>query len=288
MSAPSDPAGPDDPARPGARPDLSEILALATELATGAASVLVTGLDRTNRSLETKTSATDLVTDMDRASERRIVDGILARRPDDSILGEEGSDRLGTSGLRWLIDPIDGTTNYVYGHPGFSVSIAASWTDPETGVDEVVVGVVADPLHHEVFRAVRGQGATRNGEPIRCSGASALGEALVATGFSYEAPRRSRQAVVLTHLLPAVRDIRRMGAASVDLCSVACGRVDAYYEKGLKPWDFAAGALVAHEAGARVGDLDGGLPSEAFTLASAPALFAPLADLLGRFGAADA
>jgi myo-inositol-1(or 4)-monophosphatase len=288
MSAASDPAGPDRPSDAGAVPDLAGILALATELATDAAAVLVTGLDRTTRSLETKTSTTDLVTDMDRASEQLIVDGILARRPDDSILGEEGSDREGTSGLRWIIDPIDGTTNYVYGHPGFAVSIAAAWTDPATGTEEVVVGVVADPLHHEVFGAVRGRGATRNGRAIGCTDATDLGQALVATGFSYEAPRRARQAAVLTHVLPAVRDIRRMGAASVDLCSVACGRIDAYYEKGLKPWDHAAGALVASEAGALVGDLDGGAPSVSFTLAANPALFAPLAELLRTAGAADA
>jgi len=190
--------------------------------------------------------------------------------------------------VRWIIDPIDGTTNYVYGHPGFAVSIAADWTDPATGRPEPLVGVVADPLHAEVFTAVAGGGAFRNGEPIRCSATTELRQALVATGFSYEADRRARQAGVLAHLLPAVRDIRRMGAASVDLCSVACGRVDAYYERGLKAWDFAAGALVAVEAGAIVADLDGGGPSEAFTLAATPAIHRPLAELLAGAGAADA
>ena len=269
-------------------PDLTELVDLATDLATAAAALLVDGLARTRHSVETKTSTTDLVTDMDRLSERTIVDGILAVRPDDGVLGEEGADRAGTSGVRWIIDPIDGTTNYVYGHPGFAVSIAAERTDPITGVVEVVVGVVADPLHGEVFTAIAGGGAFRDGEPITCSTAGDLGQALVATGFSYEADRRARQAAVLTHLLPAVRDIRRMGAASVDLCSVACGRVDAYYEKGLKPWDVAAGALVAREAGALVTDLDRGAPSEAFTLAAAPDVHAPLAELLRRAGAAEA
>jgi myo-inositol-1(or 4)-monophosphatase len=229
-----------------------------------------------------------MVTDMDRASERTIVEGILAARPDDAVVGEEGADRAGTTGIRWIIDPIDGTTNYVYGHPGFAVSIAAERTDPATGTAEVIVGVVADPLHREVFTAIAGGGAFRNGDPISCSTTVELGRALVATGFSYESKRRSRQATVLTHLLPAVRDIRRMGAASVDLCSVACGRVDAYYERGLKPWDFAAGALVAREAGALVADLDGGSASEAFTLAATPALHVPLAELLRAAGAAEA
>jgi len=269
-------------------PDPTELVDLAAEVATTAATLLVDSLALTRTSIETKTSLTDLVTDMDRASERTIVEGILARRPADAVLGEEGADRAGTTGVRWIIDPIDGTTNYVYGHPGFAVSIAAEWTDPGTGVAEVVAGVVADPLHREVFTAITGRGAFRNGEPIGCSATAELRHALVATGFSYEADRRSRQAAVLTHLLPAVRDIRRMGAASVDLCSVACGRVDAYYERGLKPWDFAAGALIAREAGATVVDLDGGAPSEAFTLACTPLVTAPLAALLATAGAADA
>jgi myo-inositol-1(or 4)-monophosphatase len=269
-------------------PDPSELVDLATDLATTAAALLVEGLARARHSVETKSSTTDLVTDMDRASEQIIVDGLAAHRPHDGVLGEEGSDRAGTSGVRWIIDPIDGTTNYVYGHPGFAVSIAPAWTDPASGRTEVLAGAVADPLHDEVFTATAGGGAFRDGEPIRCSAATDLGQVLVATGFSYEADRRARQAAVLATLLPAVRDIRRMGAASVDLCSVACGRVDAYYERGLQPWDFAAGALVAREAGALVTDLDGGEPSTAFTLAAAPAVHPSLADLLRRSGAADA
>jgi myo-inositol-1(or 4)-monophosphatase len=219
---------------------------------------------------------------MDRAAERLIVGQLLHERPDDGIEGEEGHRRRGSSGVTWVIDPIDGTTNYVYGFPGFAVSIAARIGD------QAAAGVVVDPLHGDVFSAVRGAGATRNGEPIVASEAKELPAALVATGFSYEPPRRARQAKVLTRVLPAVRDIRRMGAASVDLCWVACGRVDAYYEKGLKPWDHAAGALVAVEAGATVGDLAGGPPSGDFVLASAPALFMPLRALLTEAGAQDA
>ena len=146
-------------------------------------------------------------------------------------------------------------------------------------------GVVVDPLHDDVFSATKGGGAQRNGQSIQVSAQTELGHTLVATGFSYEADRRRRQAEVLVHLLPAVRDIRRMGAAAVDLCWVACGRVDAFYEKGLAPWDFAAGALIAAEAGARVGDLTGGSASTEFTLAAAPAVFGPLEALLSSAGA---
>jgi len=262
--------------------DRDDLLRLATRLAEDAAALLLDGLERTRTSVTTKSSSTDLVTEMDRAAERLIGDALRTERPDDAVVGEEGTDRAGTSGVRWLVDPIDGTTNYTYGHPGFAVSIAAE-------VDGVpTVGVVADPLHRDVFTAVRGAGARRNGRPISVTAVDDLAQALVATGFSYESARRERQAAVLAQVLPRVRDIRRMGAAAVDLCSVACGRVDAFYEKGLQPWDHAAGALIAAEAGALVGDLAGGPASGAFCLAAAPDVFAPLRDLLRRAGADDA
>ena len=172
------------------------------------------------------------------------------------------------------VDPIDGTTNYLYGHAGFAVSIAAE-------IDgAVTAGVVHDPLHRDVFTALRGGGSFRNGQPIQASGEIELSRALIATGFSYEPDRRRRQAAVLGRLIANVRDIRRMGAASVDLCSVACGRVDAYYERGLQPWDHAAGALIATEAGAIVGNLSGGAPEFDFCLAAPPALFDGLRTLL--------
>jgi myo-inositol-1(or 4)-monophosphatase len=223
-----------------------------------------------------------MVTEMDRASESLIVAAVLDARPHDGIVGEEGADRAGTSGVQWLVDPIDGTTNYLYAFPGFAVSIAAEING------EVVVGVVHDPLHRDVFSAVRGRGARRNGEPIHASTNRELSSALVGTGFSYDRERRHRQADVLVQVLPLVRDIRRMGAAAVDLCSVACGRLDAYYERGLGPWDLAAGALIAAEAGATVGDLAGGRPSGDFVLASAPELFAPLRTILDTAGAGNA
>jgi len=270
----------DDPAPPDVVP---ELLDLATSLAVQAAELLVDGLSRVRTSVDTKSTGTDMVTEMDRASEALIVAGILAVRPDDGIVGEEGTDRPGTSGIRWVVDPVDGTTNYLYGLPGFAVSIAA-----EIEGGGVVAGVVADPLHRDVFTATRGGGSYRNGAAMTGPTETRLGHALVATGFSYEPARRERQAEVLHHVLPRVRDIRRMGAAAVDLCSVAAGRVDAFYEKGLQPWDYAAGALIAQEAGVVVADLDGNATSPAFTLAAPTALFEVLAGLLIASGAGDA
>src|SRR3954447_2167053 len=183
-----------------------------------------------------------MVTEVDRASEQLIVAGLRAARPDDAMLGEEGASSAGTTGVRWVVDPLDGTTNYLYALPGFAVSIAAE-------IDGVrSVGVVHDPLHGDVFTAVLGRGAHRNGRTLHVRDDAELQTALVATGFAYDPERRRRQAGVLAEVLPSVRDIRRGGAAAVDLCSVACGRVDAFYEKGLGPWDLAAGPLPADPA----------------------------------------
>ncbi len=259
--------------------DTKEIADLALRLALEAGALLLAGLGQRRTELGTKTSDTDMVSEIDRASERLIVEALRAARPGDGIIGEEGTADDGTTGVRWVIDPLDGTTNFLYGLPVFAVSIAAE----VDGQGEV--GVVADPVHGETFAAVRGRGATRNGATIRCSAQADLATALVGTGFSYEMQRRVSQAQVLTHVLPSVRDVRRAGAASVDLCWVACGRLDGYYEKGLQPWDLAAGALVAREAGATTGDLDHGDPSGELTLASAPALFEPLRRLLLSSGA---
>ena len=263
-------------------PDLDELLALAIALASDAAALLIDGLERARVEVSTKSTPTDMVTEMDRASESLIVAGIRAERTHDSIVGEEGAHVIGTSGVRWLIDPLDGTTNYLYAHPGFAVSIAAELDE------DVVVGVVHDVSHGDVYAAARGRGATRNGTPIHASTATDLQRALVGTGFSYEPARRERQAQVLVRVLPRVRDIRRMGAAAVDLCSVACGRLDAYYERGLGPWDLAAGVLVAEEAGAQVGDLRGGRASGEFVLAASRELFEPIRALLDEAGAGSA
>ena len=222
----------------------------------------------------TKSTSTDLVTEVDCWSEAQIVNRILDARPDDSILGEEGTSVTGTSGVRWVVDPIDGTTDFVYGHPGFSVSIGVE-------VDgNLVAGVIVDPLLGDEFCAAVGHGTTRNGKPVRVSNVDELPRTLMATGFSYDPERRRRQAQVLVEVLPRVRDIRRMGGAALDLASVSCGRVDAYFERGLNPWDCAAGAVLVTEAGGRVTDLDGRPTTGDMTVAAPLAIHGPLLELL--------
>ncbi|HEX2041644.1 MAG TPA: inositol monophosphatase family protein [Acidimicrobiales bacterium] len=257
--------------------DLDSLLDLASRLARDAGALLLEGrasarVDDDN--VATKTSPTDLVSDMDRASEKLLVEGLAQARPDDAILAEEGASREGSSGVRWVIDPLDGTINYLYGYPAWGVSIAAE-------VDgEGVVGVVYDPTRDELFSGVAGRGARCNDQTVRPSDATDLSQSLVATGFSYRPERRARQARMLATVLPAVRDIRRMGAATLDLCWVACGRVDAYYESGLQPWDLAAGAVIAAAAGARVEGLEGPVPQSGSVVAATPALVDPLRALL--------
>ena len=254
--------------------ELEQILGLARSIAAEAAELVRSGLGAEREDVDTKSSPTDMVTATDHASERLIAERIVNARPGDGLLGEEGASVEGTSGYRWVVDPIDGTTNFLYGHPGFAVSIAVE-RDGES-----VVGVVCDVVHRELFSAVRGGGATRNDRVIRVSGASDVTQALVATGFGFDPAERGRQGVAVARLLPRVRDIRRMGAAAVDLCSVACGRVDAYFERGLNAWDLAAGALIATEAGAELGAIDGGPPVPESVLAASPAIFAELQALV--------
>jgi myo-inositol-1(or 4)-monophosphatase len=262
--------------------DRTALRLLAEAVARETGALLHDGLDRARLHVGTKSTGTDMVTEMDRAAEAHIVQRLLTARPDDGVLGEEGTDRAGTSGVRWVVDPLDGTTNYLYGLPGFNVSIGAE-------VDgEAVAGAVFDVIRGELFSATLGGGATRDGAPIRHSAADDLALALVATGFSYDSERRRRQAQVLVEVLPRVRDVRRFGAAAVDLCSVACGRVDAYYEKGLAPWDLAAGGLIASEAGAVVTDIGGGPALAGAVVAAGPAIHEPLRALLERAGAAEA
>jgi myo-inositol-1(or 4)-monophosphatase len=260
----------------------ADLLRLAVAVAAETADLLRDGLQRARIDVQTKSTGTDMVTEMDRAAEALIVERLLGARPNDGMLGEEGTDTVGTSGIRWIVDPLDGTTNYLYALPGFSVSIAAEIE----GV--VTVGVVHDVVRNESFTATAGDGAARDGTPVGVSGVQELGLALVATGFSYDPDRRARQGAVLTSVLPRVRDIRRFGAAAVDLCSVACGRVDAYYERGLAPWDLAAGGLIAREAGAVVCGFDGGPAGFEGVLASSPAVADELLALVVAAGAAEA
>jgi myo-inositol-1(or 4)-monophosphatase len=275
------PASPAVPLAGTCPPDPEALVALATGVAERAVRLLREGVERARATVETKASATDMVSALDRSSEQLIVSALLAERPDDGVLGEEGSERTGTSGLRWVIDPLDGTTNYLYGHPGWNVSIAAEDT---TGV---VAGVVVDGVQGEVFTATRGGGAYRDGVRLTCAPGPDLATALVGTGFGYDPVRRRAQGAVVAELLPRVRDIRRMGAAAIDLCSVACGRLDAYFERGLSWWDLAAGGLVAAEAGAVVTSLDGGPMTAGSVVAAGPTLAAPLRDLLCSLGAQD-
>ena len=258
--------------------DPDALLDLAVGLARDAGALLLDGQERVRVDVATKTSVTDMVTDMDRASETLVVEGLAQARPDDAVLAEEGAGHTGTSGVRWVIDPLDGTTNYLYGNPNFAVSIAAEIDGAGT------VGVVFDPSRDEMFTAVAGRGAHCNGEPIAVSRADDLAHALVATGFSYLPERRAAQGRLLAWMLPAVRDIRRSGAATLDLCWVACGRVDAYFERGLQPWDLAAGVVVAAEAGALVEGLDGPVPGSGSVMAVTPGLAGPLRLLLGGAG----
>ncbi|HUR18039.1 MAG TPA: inositol monophosphatase family protein [Acidimicrobiales bacterium] len=258
-----------DLSEPPAGPEPSGLADLAIEAAHAAGALLLDGASRLRTLVETKTTATDMVTEMDRASEDLIAGLILGARPGDAFLGEEGTVGSGTTGVRWVVDPLDGTTNYLYGFPSWAVSIGAEIDD------EPAVGVVFDPFHAETYRAVRGQGAWCNGEPIHVSGAPDLATAMVATGFGYDAAMRAQQAQIVARLLPSVRDMRRAGAASVDLCWLARGRVDIYYERGLQPWDRAAGALVASEAGAAVETLENGT-----IVATSPRLMGPFLELL--------
>jgi len=261
-----------------AKPDAVALAGLAESVAREAADLLLTAHDEA-AVVHVKSSPTDVVTQLDQAAEQLIRDRLLAARPADAILGEEGG-QTGHGEVRWIVDPLDGTVNYLYGLPDWAVSIAAE-------VDgEVVAGVVCVPLQRTVFTATLGGGAFlesagRDGRHrLACNSGVSLGRALVATGFGYAAARRALQGQVAAGLLPRVRDIRRAGSAATDLCSVAAGRVDAYYEQGVHEWDIAAGGLIAREAGAMMGGLNGQAAGEAMTIAAAPALFRELHDLL--------
>ncbi|MFJ6216339.1 inositol monophosphatase family protein [Streptomyces sp. NPDC092296] len=260
-------------------PEAAELLEIALEAARQAGALLRDGRPADLGVAATKSSPIDVVTEMDTASERLVMGLISARRPDDGLLGEEGASRSGSSGVRWVVDPLDGTVNYLYGLPSWAVSIAAE-------VDgRAVAGVVAVPARGETFHAVAGGGAYLNGRRIHCRPAPAPGQALVATGFNYVQSVRDHQAEVARALIPQVRDIRRGGAAAVDLCDVACGRLDAFYERGLQPWDMAAGVLIAREAGALSGGRPGQEPSGELAVTAVPGLHQPLQALLDELGA---
>jgi myo-inositol-1(or 4)-monophosphatase len=247
-------------------------LELAERAALAAGDVLMSYYGRPAEGVASKSSETDLVSDADREAERTIRDLLRTERPDDGLLAEEGSSSEAVSGRRWIVDPLDGTINFLYGFPAWAVSVALE--DREG----LVAGVVHSPVHRETFCAARGGGAVvvADGErrAIRVSGCDQLARALLATGFSYERERRVHQAEVIRGVLPEVRDIRRAGAAALDLAWLAAGRIDAYFERGLHHWDWAAGRLLVQEAGGASAPLDG--EPAGLVGAATPALLADL------------
>ena len=250
-------------------PDDGQLLAVAREAAQAAASVLLDYRGRVAGAVQTKSTPTDPVTEADVAAEEAIRRVISERRPDDSVVGEEGDERAGSSGLRWIVDPLDGTVNYIYGNPLWCVSVACDGH----------AGVVFDPVGDECFTATAGGPPELNDAGVAPTMVTDLDRCLVATGFGYDAEVRRGQAETVAKLLPLVRDIRRGGSAALDLAWLAAGRCDAYYERGVKEWDVAAGGLIAREAGAIVTQHQIG--GQNFTLAAGPHLHQILKNTLG-------
>lgn len=220
----------------------------------------------------TKSGIADIVTEADREVEAMIRDRLRAARPEDGFLGEESAPQPGESGITWVVDPIDGTVNYAYGIPAYAVSIAAVAGDPEPATWQALAGAVFNPAVGELFHAARGEGAWLDGRRISVNAEPSEAGALLATGFGYDPATHAADLARVARVMPLARDLRRMGAASLDLAGVAAGRLDGYFERGLHPWDHAAGALLVVEAGGRVGGSEG-VPSRALTVASGPALF---------------
>src|SRR4051812_8720754 len=253
-----------------------ELLSIAEDAARAAGAVLLERFGGPRREVRSKSTPTDLVSEADIEAERALRGVLSARRPEDAVLGEEGGDRgAGTSGVRWIVDPLDGTVNFLFGIPQWAVSVAC-----EDG-DGLLAGVVLDPLRDEIFAAPRDGPATRDGEPVEASSRGDLATAMVGTGFAYDAEVRAAQAEVAARVLPRVRDLRRMGSAALDLAWTACGRYDAYYERGLQPWDRAAGELLCARAGLELRELptQGALP--AGLLVASATLAGPLQELVG-------
>jgi myo-inositol-1(or 4)-monophosphatase len=222
---------------------LDELLPIAGAAVDSAARFLAEGWGGPREAISTKSTGTDMVSEMDRGAERILVDAIVAARPGDGILGEEGADRPSSTGVRWVIDPLDGTTNYLYGLHHWCVSVGIELHG------EPVVGIVSAPALGDRFVGTKGRVSTRNARPIGVSGETDLARALIATGFGYAPARRAAQGRVVAALVPRVRDLRRCGSAALDLCAVATGLVDGYYEVGVNPWDVCAGAVIVAGAG---------------------------------------
>ena len=255
-------------------PEPRLLLAVAQEAAEAAAAELRARFGRHVAGVRAKSGPTDLVSDADLAAEAAIRSVLRRRRAGDAVLGEEGG-ASGEGALRWIVDPLDGTINFLFGIPVFAVSVACE------DADGTLAGVVLDPSRDECFAATRSGPATLNGEPIRAPQRGDLATAMVATGFSYDADVRARQAQVLLRVLPRVRDIRRAGAAAIDLSWCACGRYDAFYERGLHAWDVAAGCLIATRAGLEVRELAATGEQPAGVLAAPAAVIDELYALVG-------
>jgi myo-inositol-1(or 4)-monophosphatase len=250
------------------------LLNLAEDAARRAGELLLDRFSRPASGVGSKTTPTDLVSDADRASERLLLEIVAEQRPGDGVLAEESGDAESSSGLRWVIDPLDGTVNFLFGIPIWSVSIAV---EDSAGA---LVGVVHDPNRNETFTAERGSGARLNGAPIEVNHEAEAGTALVGTGFSYDPSARAAQAEVLRRVLPSVRDIRRPGSAAIDLAYVACGRLDGFFESVMEPYDRAAGALLIVEAGGVVSNLPSPLGGSSGVIAGAPQLHGQLERLV--------
>lgn len=253
---------------------ISELRALAVSVAQQAGDMALAGRQRGDVAVSTKSTPTDLVTEYDKASEELIIGALQKARPKDGLIGEEGANKESSSGITWHIDPIDGTTNFFFNLPTWAVSIGA------TDEHGPVAGAVYVPALGEMFSAGRGLGATVNNSPISIRKNSLVSDALVGTGFAYDPAKRVAHAQVLTHVVGNVRDIRRFGAAAIDLCFVACGRYDAYFERGLHSWDLIAGHIIASEAGAVLSDFAGQPVTPAEVLCSQPHIHADLVALL--------
>ncbi|GAA1408940.1 inositol monophosphatase family protein [Oerskovia paurometabola] len=273
-----DPRLPDDVTIAGLR-------ALAERLAREAGALVRDGRPEHVEVAATKSSAVDVVTAMDAESEALLRRIIARERPDDAILGEEEGASAGTSGLTWVIDPIDGTVNYLYSVASYAISVAVVAGPPDPAEWTVLAGAVHSIVDGRTWTAGLGAGATLDGEPVAVNPAGPLATSLVGTGFGYDSDRRRHQAQVLVDVLPQVRDIRRIGSAAIDLCLVATGSLDLYYERGLNPWDLAAGALVAQEAGATVTGLRGRAAGVEMTVAGAPQAVSDLVVVLEAAGA---
>jgi len=253
-----------------------DLLVVAEDLARAAGDMALRGRKSGDVAATTKSSPTDMVTQYDKASEELITSGLTARRPHDGIIGEEGASVSGSSGITWHIDPIDGTSNFYFDIPMWAVSIGA--------VDDSgpLVGVVYAPALGEIYTAIRGEGAFLNGSPIHVRNNSELSDALVCTGFSYRVHERTQHAQRVAQMVTHIRDIRRFGAAAIDLCFVACGRYDAYFEEHLHSWDLVAGQVIATEAGAIVTNYAGESVTPAQVLAAQPGIQQQLIQLIAQ------